>query len=59
MPYTLWMGQRALDVVASRPVDEQAALHDWIISLGGAALFDLGNPRLDRDGLKAKLRDDH
>ena len=59
MPYTLWMGQRALDVVSSRAVDEQAALSRWIISLGGAALFDLGNPRLDRDGLKAKLRDDH
>lgn len=56
MPYTLWMAQRALDKVTDRPTAEATALHAWITNMGGADLFTIGEPRLQRDGLQARIQ---
>lgn len=55
MPYTLWMAQRAIDVIATLPADVAEDMRRWLTELGGGALLSLDAPRLERDGLQARL----
>ena len=50
------MAQRALDKVTDRPTAEATALNAWITNMGGADLFTIGEPRLQRDGLQARIQ---
>lgn len=52
IPYTLWMAQRPLDLLASLPVAEQARVRSWLATLGGEGLLALDLPRLRRLGLR-------
>ena len=55
MPYTLWMVQRLLDVYRGMSAAEQAAIRNWLHSLGGEDLLQLEIPRLKRVGLRVAL----
>jgi len=55
MPYTLWMAQRALDVIAKLPEHQAQELRQWLASAGGENLLSLDAPRLERDGLQARF----
>ena len=51
MSYVLWMAQRALDVLAKMPSDEQACVRNWVRAQGGERFLALDIPRLRRVGL--------
>lgn len=55
MPYTLWMAQRALDVIAKLPAHQAQELRQWLAATGGEHLLSLDAPRLERDGLQARF----
>ncbi len=52
IPYTLWMAQRTLDLLAAMQADDQRQVRDWLSRLGGDGLLALQLPRLRRVGLR-------
>ncbi|MFZ3000620.1 MAG: glutathione S-transferase family protein [Undibacterium umbellatum] len=55
LPYTLWMVQRCLDVLAEMNATDQMKVRLWLQSVGGADLLTLEIPRLRRIGLRVAL----
>ena len=55
LPYTLWMLQRCLDVMANMSAVEQMQVRQWLQSVGGEALLSLDIPRLRRVGLRVAM----
>jgi hypothetical protein len=52
IPYTLWMVQRTLDLLAAMPPADQMRVQDWLARVGGDGLLVLKLPRLRRVGLQ-------
>ena len=52
IPYTLWMAQRTLDLLAAMPADDQRQVRDWLARVGGDGLLSLQLARLRRVGLR-------
>jgi len=55
MPYTLWMAQRALDVLAAMPPHESDRVREWLKTHGGEGFLTLNIPRLRRAGLSVAM----
>lgn len=55
IPYTLWMAQRVLDVLASLPANDADDVRCWVKALGGERFLQLRIPRLNRVGVHAAL----
>lgn len=53
MPYTLWMAQRALDLLAQMQTRDETRLRAWLDSEGGRDILEMNSPRLRRTGLQA------
>lgn len=52
-PYSLWMAQRVLDLLAQMPEQDEAKVRAWLSEAGGEGLLELDIPRLRRVGLQA------
>ena len=55
MPFTLWLVQRVLDLLASMPAPDQERTRQWVRSSGGARLLELDIPRLEISGLTVRF----
>lgn len=51
--YIVWMAQRLMAVYTSMSPGDQHSVHNWVGSMGGAALFELDLPPMRREGVKA------
>ena len=51
----LWMVQRVLDDLMSRPAPDQAKVREWLRGLGAEDFLDLSIPRTERAGLSARF----
>jgi glutathione S-transferase len=54
MAFTLWLTQRAIDLVAAMPPADAARARAWLEDCGGSRLLDLDIPRLQVAGLTVK-----
>ena len=55
MPFTLWLVQRALDLLAAMPAADAERVRQWLGGLGAARLLELDIPRLEVSGLTVKF----
>ncbi len=55
MPFTLWLVQRALDLLGAMPPADAQRVRQWLTDSGGARLLELDIPRLEVSGLTVKL----
>jgi glutathione S-transferase len=55
MPFTLWLVQRALDLLAALPHADADRVRQWVRDSGGARLLALDIPRLEISGLTVKF----
>jgi glutathione S-transferase len=55
VPFTLWLVQRALDLLTAMPPAEAERVRQWIRNSGGARLLELDIPRLDVAGLTVRM----
>jgi glutathione S-transferase len=55
MPFTLWLVQRALDLLAAMPPAEAERVRQWVRESGGARLLELDIPRLAVAGLTVRF----
>lgn len=55
MPYTLWMAQRALDILHAMPDNEKEKVRQYLQSIGGERLLTMKFPRLRRHGVRVKF----
>jgi len=55
VPFTLWLIQRTLDVLAAMPVADAERTRQWVKDSGGASLLDLDIPRLEISLLTVKF----
>lgn len=55
LPFTLWLIQRALDVLAAMPDGDAERVRQWVKEAGGARLLELGIPRLEVAGLTVRF----
>lgn len=53
--FTLWLTQRALDLVARMPAADAQRARAWLADNGGARLLELDIPRLEVSGLTVKF----
>ncbi len=51
MSFTLWLVQRALDLLQAMPADDAERARQWVRDSGGASLLQLDIPRLQVSGL--------
>lgn len=54
-PHTLWLVQRALDVLAAMPTADSERALAWVRASGGTRLLDLEIPRVEVRGLSARF----
>jgi hypothetical protein len=55
MPFTLWLVQRALDLLATMSPEDAQRVRQWIRSSGGEGLLELDIPRLEMAGLTVRF----
>ena len=55
LPFTLWLIQRVLDLVARMPPADADRVRQWVKDSGGSRLLELDMPRLEVAGLTVKL----
>jgi len=55
VPFTLWLIQRVLDLLATMPVADAERARQWVKDSGGARLLELDIPRLEISGLTVKF----
>jgi glutathione S-transferase len=55
MPFTLWLVQRSLDLLAAMSADDAERARQWVRDSGGARLLELDIPRLEVSGLTVRL----
>jgi glutathione S-transferase len=55
LPCTLWLVQRALDMLAAMPPADAERTRQWVRDSGGARLLELDIPRLEISGLTVKF----
>jgi hypothetical protein len=55
VPFTLWLVQRALDMLTAMPPAEAERVRQWIRDSGGARLLELDIPRLEVAGLTVRM----
>ncbi|MCC7042172.1 MAG: glutathione S-transferase family protein [Burkholderiales bacterium] len=55
VPFTLWLVQRALDLLESMPADDAERVRRWVRESGGARLLELAIPRLEVAGLTVRF----
>jgi glutathione S-transferase len=55
MAFTLWLTQRALDLVAAMPAADAARARLWLDNCGGGRLLELDIPRLAVSGLTVRF----
>lgn len=54
LPFTLWLMQRALDLLAAMPAADAARVREWLRDSGGDRLLALEIPRLEVSGLTVR-----
>jgi len=54
VPFTLWLVQRALDLLAAMPAADAARVREWLRVSGGERLLALEIPRLEVSGLTVR-----
>lgn len=55
MPFTLWLIQRALDLLAAMPAADAERVRTWVAQSGGSRLLELDIPRLEVSGLTVRF----
>jgi len=55
LPFTLWLVQRALDLLAAMPSADAERTRQWVRDSGGARLLQLDIPRLEISGLSVRF----
>ena len=55
LSFTLWLIQRALDLLVAMPPADAERVRQWVTDSGGARLLDLDIPRLEIAGLTVKV----
>jgi glutathione S-transferase len=55
LPFTLWLVQRALDMLAAMPPDDAERTRQWVRDSGGSRLLELDIPRLEVAGLTVRF----
>ena len=55
IPFTLWLVQRVLDLLAAMPPADAERTRQWVEDSGGARLLQLDIPRLDMSGLTVRF----
>lgn len=54
-PFTLWLVQRVLDMLAAMPAADAERVREWVRNSGGARLLELDIPRLEVAGLTVRF----
>lgn len=55
VPFTLWLVQRALDLLAAMPAADAERVRQWLMNSGGTRLLEFDIPRLEIAGLTVKF----
>ena len=53
--FTLWLTQRALDMIAGMPAEDAERVRAWLADCGGSRLLELDIPRVVVSGLTVRF----